>query len=142
MVNSTETPMQHGKESESIDLLSALRTVRSAGGALCTQATLYGKLLRIEWLEEKNRLIKMTLLGLMAFACTLCAILFLGILIVVLSWETNYRILALTSLTVLYSIGTAIAWYYLRKLSTANKQSFAATREELLTDMALIKSRL
>ena len=61
MDNSNETPIRHGKESDGIDLLSALRIVRSAGGALCTQAGLYGQLAHIEWLEEKSRLRNMLL---------------------------------------------------------------------------------
>lgn len=142
MDHSTETPMRHGKEPESIDLLNVLRIARSAGGALCTQLSLYGKLAHIEWQEEKNRLFKMLMLGLLGFACTLCFMLYIGLLVLVLSWETNYRILALASLIVINGFGIGIAWYGFQNLSARNKQSFAATREELATDLALIKSRL
>ena len=142
MDHSNETPMRHGKESDSIDLLSALRIARSAGGALCTQASLYGKLARIEWQEEKNRLLKMFIFGLIGFACMLCVMFFIGLLVVVLSWDSAYRILALSSVIVLYGLGIGIAWQRFQALSERNKQSFAATREEFATDLALIKSRL
>ncbi len=142
MDNSNEAAMRQGKESDGIDLLSTLRIVRSAGGALCTQASLYGKLARIEWLEEKNRLMKMILFGLIGFACTLCVMLFIGLLVLVLTWDTSYRILALSVVIVLYGIGVGFAWQRIRALSRLNSQSFAATREELATDLALIKSRL
>jgi uncharacterized membrane protein YqjE len=142
MDNSTEIPMRHGKDSESIDLLSVLRIVRSAGGALCTQASLYGKLFRIELQEEKIRLLKMFMLMLIGFACTLCVMLFIGLLVMVLSWETNYRILAITSLIAVYGLGLGIALYRFNALLVRSKQRFAATREELATDLALIKSRL
>jgi len=142
MENSSETPMRHGKESGSIDLLSAFRIIRSAGGALCTQANLYGQLARIEWLEEKNRLMKMFLFGLIGFACMLCVMFFIGLLVVVLSWDSAYRVLALCSVIVLYGLGLGLAWQRIRALSMLNSQSFAATREELATDLALIKSRL
>lgn len=142
MENSSETPIRRGKESDSIDLLSAFRIARSAGGAFCTQANLYGKLARIEWLEEKNRLIKMFLFGIIGFACMLCVMLFIGLLVVVLSWDSAYRILALCSVILLYGLGIGIAWQRIRALSMLNSQSFAATREELATDLALIKSRL
>ena len=142
MENSSEAPIRRGKESEGIDLLSAFRIVRSAGGALCTQANLYGKLARIEWLEEKNRLMKMFLFGLIGFACMLCVMFFIGLLVVVLSWDSAYRILALCSVIVLYGLGIGIAWQRIYAMSKLNSQSFAATREELATDLALIKSRL
>ena len=142
MDNSNEATMRYGKESDSIDLLSALRIARSAGGALCTQASLYGKLARIEWQEEKNRLLKMFIFGLIGFACMLCVMFFIGLLVVVLSWDSSYRILALSSVIVLYGLGIGIAWQRFQVLSARNKQSFAATREEIATDLALIKSRL
>ena len=142
MENSTEAPIRHGMESDSIDLLSAFRIFRSAGGALYTQANLYGKLARIEWLEEKNRLMKMFLIGLIGFACMLCVMFFIGLLVVVLSWDSTYRILALCSVILLYSLGIGIAWQRFCAMSRLNSQSFAATREELATDLALIKSRL
>ncbi len=142
MDNSNEAAMRHGKESDGIDLLRSLRIVRSAGGALCTQANLYGKLARIEWREEKTRLLKMLLLGLVGFACTLCVMLFVGILVLVLSWDTPYRILAISIIIALYGLGIGFAWQRIHALSMLNSQSFAATREELATDLALIKSRL
>lgn len=135
-----EIPMRHGKESESIDLLSALRIARSAGGALITQASLYGKLASIEWQEEKSRLLKMLMIGVIGFACTLCFMLFIGLLVLVLSWETNYRILALTSLIAIYGIGIGFAWLRFEELAARNKQSFAATREEFAIDLALLRS--
>ena len=142
MENSSEAPIRRGKESDSIDLLNAFRIVRSAGCALCTQANLYGKLVRIEWLEEKNRLMKMFLFGLIGFACMLCVMFFIGLLVVVLSWDSAYRILALCSVIVLYGLGIGIAWQRICAMSRLNSQSFSATREELATDLALIKSRL
>jgi uncharacterized membrane protein YqjE len=142
MDNSNEAAMRHGKESDGIDLLRSLRIVRSAGGALCTQANLYGKLARIEWQEEKIRLLKMLVFGLIGFACILCVMLFVGVLVLVLSWDTPYRILALSLILIAYGIGLGIAWQRIRALSRLNSQSFAATREELATDLALIKSRL
>jgi uncharacterized membrane protein YqjE len=142
MDNSNEAAMRHGKESDGIDLLRTLRIVRSAGGALCTQANLYGKLARIEWLEEKNRLMKMFMFGLMGFACLLCVMLFIGLLVVILSWDSAYRVLAISSIIILYGVGIGISWLYFHALSALNTQSFAATREELATDLALLKSRL
>ena len=142
MDNSNEVPMQHGKESDGIDLLSALRIVRSAGGALCTQAGLYGQLAHIEWLEEKIRLRNMLLMALLGFASVLCVMLFTGIAALALSWETAYRLPAVIALLLFYAAGMALAWYRLSALSASGSRSFAALREELSIDAALLRSRL
>lgn len=142
MDNSNEAPMRHGRESESIDLLSTLHIVRSAGGALCSQASLYGKLARIAWLEEKNRLRKMLLMALLGSACTLCLMLFISLLVLAFSWQTGYRIPAVISLLLLYGTGIGIAWYHLNALTAVGNDSFVALREEFSIDAALIRSRL
>ncbi len=142
MDNSNEVPMRHGKDSDGIDLLGALRIVRTAGGALCTQAGLYGQLARIEWLEEKIRLRSMLLMALLGFASVLCVMLFTGIAALALSWETAYRLPAVIALLLFYAAGMALAWYRLRALSASGSRSFAALREELSIDAALLRSRL
>ena len=142
MDNSNEVPMRHGKDSDGIDLLGALRIVRTAGGALCTQAGLYGQLARIEWLEEKIRLRSMLLMALLGFASVLCVMLFTGIAVLALSWETAYRLPAVIALLLFYAAGMALAWYRLRALSASGSRSFAALREELSIDAALLRSRL
>ncbi|HWR96489.1 MAG TPA: hypothetical protein VN248_07160 [Arenimonas sp.] len=142
MDNSNETPIRNGKESDGIDLLGALRIARSAGGALGVQAGLYGQLARVEWLEEKVRLRNMLLMGLLAFAGTLCLLLFTGIAALALSWETPYRLPTAIALLVIYGAGIGVAWHRLGVLSAAGSQSFAALREELAIDATLLRSRL
>lgn len=142
MDNSNEAPMRHGRESESIDLLSTLHMVRSAGGAFCTQASLYGKLARVAWQEEKIRLRKMLLMILLGSACTLCLMLFISLLVLAFSWQTGYRIPAVITLLLLYGTGIGIAWYNLSALTAAGNDSFVVLREEFSIDAALIRSRL
>jgi len=125
-----------------INLLDAVRIVRSAGGALSVQALLHGQLARIELEEEKNRLLKMLAATLLGFACLLCVLLFAGALVLAATWETRYRIGACAGLVILYGIGTAAAWRYFQAWSAQNDQSFAASREELAADAALLKSNL
>jgi uncharacterized membrane protein YqjE len=125
-----------------IDPLRVLRILRSAGSALCSQAGLYGQLARVEWAEEKNRLLKMIVLAVVAFACALCIMVFVGVLVLALSWESQYRIHAILAMLAVYVFGIGIAWYRLQALSSLGGQSFAATREEIAADIALIKSKL
>ncbi len=124
------------------DPLNAIRLLRSAGGALCEQAGLYGQLARVEWAEEKRRLMKMLALTIVGFACLLCTMLFVGVLVMAFSWDTAYRIHALLALLAVYGTGIAIAWQKLQALSALGEKSFSATREEFAADMALIKSKL
>lgn len=142
MDNSNEAPIRHGKESDRIDLLGALHIVRSAGGALCTQAGLYGQLARVEWLEEKIRLRSMLLMAVLGFASALCIMLFTGIAVLAFSWETPYRLPAVIAVLLFYAAGMALAGYRLGALSAAGSGSFAALREELSIDATLLGSRL
>lgn len=122
--------------------LHAYRLLRSAGGALLGQAALYGKLAKVEWAEEKNRLVNITVVGAAAAACLLCLMMFVGILAIAISWDSAYRIHAIAAMIAVYGLGLAIAWHRLRGLSALNEKTFAATREEFAADLALIKSKL
>lgn len=138
----SELPSQPTSDSTTIDLMNAIRILRSAGGALFAQAALHGQLARVEWAEEKSRLLKMLLIMLLGFACLLCVMLFVGALVLAFTWETAYRIPAVMALIAGYGIGTIIAWHRFHALSALSGQAFAATREELAADLALIRSRL
>ena len=129
-------------DSTAINALSAIRTLRSAGGALFDQVALHGQLAQVEWGEEKNRLLKMLVGALLGFACLLCVMLSLGALALALCWETGYRIPAAAVLVALYGLGTGLAWRRFAALSALSGQSFAATRVELAADLALLRSKL
>jgi len=128
--------------SASFNPLGALRLLRSAGRALLGQAGLYGQLARLEWAEEKTRLIKMLSAGAVVFACLLCFMLFTGLLVLALAWNTTYFIAAIALMMVLYAAGLGMAFYILQSLASLGAQSFTATREEFAADIALIKSKL
>ena len=128
--------------SASFNPLSALRVLRSAGKALLGQAGLYGQLARLEWVEEKNRLMKMLAAGMFLFACLLCFMLFAGLLVLALSWNTPYFIAAIILMIAIYAVGLGIAMHSLKSHASMGDQSFTATREEFAADIALIKSKL
>lgn len=129
-------------ESTLLNVLDIIRLLRSAGGTLFAQTALYAELARVEWEEEKNRLLKMLLVILLGLACLLCAMLFVGTLVLALSWETVYRIPVLIALIVVYGGGTGLAWRRFQILSMQSTQSFAATREEIAADISLLRSKL
>jgi len=133
---------QPAPDSTEINPLDAIRILRSAGKPLFAQAALYGQLARVEWAEEKNRLMKMLVIALLGFASLLCVMLFLGALLLAYSWETEYRIPAVMALIAVFGLAAGIAWRRLQALSAQSSQAFAATREELAADLALLKSKL
>jgi uncharacterized membrane protein YqjE len=129
-------------DSPPIDALAAIRLLRSAGGALFDQLALHGQLAQVEWVEEKNRLLKMLAGAVLGFACLQCIMLSVGALLLALCWETVYRIPAAAALIGLYGLGAGFAWRRFTALSALSGQSFAATRVELAADLALIRSKL
>lgn len=135
----SDTPSAPKAEGNSIDPLDALRMLRSAGNDLLTQASLYAQLAQVEWEEEKRRLQKMLLASLFGFACLLCLMLFFGALVIVMAWDTGYRVPAVLAMIALYALGLAVAWRNLQTLSARSSESFAATREELAADIALLR---
>jgi uncharacterized membrane protein YqjE len=146
--NMTQLPPAQAAEpgsapgSATFNPLDALRMLHSAGGALFAQAALYGQLARVEWAEEKRRLLQMLVLGLLAFTCLLCVLLLAGILVLVFSWDTAYRIPAAMALFAVYVSATAGAWYRLQILMARAGEAFAATRTELAADITLLRSKL
>lgn len=131
-----------GPPPNDLNLFALLRLLRSAGRALLAQTALHGQLARVEWAEERNRLLHMLLATLFGFACGLTLLLLCSTLVLLLSWTTPYRIPALLGLLLVHGLGCAAAWYRFRLLAARGSASFAATREELAADLALLKSRL
>ena len=138
----SEPPSPSAPDSTTIDLMHAIRILRSAGRDLFAQTVLHVQLARVEWAEEKSRLMMMLVIMLVGFACLLCVLFFVGFLMLAFAWETAYRIPAVIALITVYGIGTFIAWRRIYTLSALSGQAFAASREELAADIALIKSKL
>lgn len=122
--------------------LKAVRILRSAGSALLAQASLHGQLVRVEWAEEKSRLLRLTATAVLGLACLLCVMLFAGVLVLAVSWDTVYRIPAVMAVVAVYALACGIAWHKLQELSAQGEQAFAATREEIAADLKMLKSRL
>lgn len=122
--------------------LDVVRILRSAGAALFTQATLHGQLARVEWAEEKTRLQQMLMFGLLGFAFLMCMMLAAGAAVLAFSWDTTYRVPVAIALLAAYGLGAVYAWVRFKAFSAQGSQAFAATREELAADLALLKSNL
>lgn len=134
--------MTANPDSAAFNPMGVVRLLGAAGGTLFKQVALHGDLARVEWAEEKARLSRMLAVALFGFASFLCVMLSIGALVLALSWDTTLRVPAALALTVIYLVGTAIAMHRMKALSALSTETFAATREELAADLALLKSRL
>ncbi|HZX15365.1 MAG TPA: phage holin family protein [Pseudomonas sp.] len=139
--NPEEQPSAATHAAEGLSLFALLRLLRSAGRAVFAQAALHGQLARVEWAEEKQRLLRILVTTVFGFVCLLCLMLLGNALVLALSWATPYRIHALVGLICLHGLAVAIAWHHVRRL-VRQGSSFAATRAEVAADIALIKRNL
>lgn len=122
--------------------LDMVRLLQSAGGALLVQALLHGQLARIEWQEEKARLLRLLVATVLGFACLLCLLLFAGGLVAAAAWDTAWRLPALAAITVLFGAALAVAWRRMLAVAALGDRAFAGLREELAADAALLRSKL
>ena len=125
-----------------MDTLHVLRILRKAGGSLLVQGSLHGQLIRLEWAQEKDRLLKMLLMTLLGFSSLICAMLAVGALALLLSWETAYRIHVMVALVIMYFGITGYAWRQFQRLYAASARTFAATRVELEADLEMLRNSL
>ena len=134
--------MTTSKDAGSLNPLQVLSLVRSASGALLAQTMLHAQLAQVEWQEEKQRLSTMLILTLIGFACFMCFLFFIGLFVLTLAWDTEFRIPAFLLLILSYLLVFAWAGFKLFTLAKKGSDSFAGTRAEIAADIALIKSVL
>ena len=140
--NQSPSPDPHSRpapDATAINSLDVIRILLLAGGPLVAQAALHGQLARIEWAEQKIRLLKMLVATLLGYASLLCVMLLVGALALAFSWDTEYRIPTVLALIAIHGLGAALAWRKFRALSALGSQAFAATREELAADLAVLR---
>jgi uncharacterized membrane protein YqjE len=109
---------------------------------LFIQLELHGRLLIIEWLQEKNRIQQILCMASLGFAFVLCWLLSLGFLVIAANWSGEYRMLSIALLSAFYFVGLVLCWLRFNVLLARGAQSFAASREEFAADIALIRSQL
>lgn len=115
--------------------------LRSAGGALAGQAVLHGRLMQVEWAEERRRLARMLVVGVLGGIALIGMLGAVGLLVLTLAWDTPFRIPAVLGLLTACALAVALAWRRLRQLDAHGAQSFVASRAELAADLALLERR-
>jgi uncharacterized membrane protein YqjE len=106
------------------------------------QAGLHGQLLRVEWAQEKSRLLKLVMATLLGVVCLLGLLTTLGVLVLAIFWDTPYRIPAVLALVAVCGLGMAVAWRRIRAQAALGGNSFAALRSELAADLELLRSQV
>lgn len=125
-----------------LKILGTIQSFRSVSEPLADQFKLHQQLVKVEWAEEKKRLSLMLVISLLGFACFICLLVFVGILVLVLSWNTNFIVMAIILLCAVYGLGAYLAWNRLMLLVKRPEGFFANTRKELAADIDLIKRKL
>lgn len=131
-----------GAAHAAINPLELIAALRSAGKPLFAQLALHGQLVRIELAEERSRLLQMVVAALLCFIALLCAMILAGVVALAFAWDTPYRIPAAIAVVGVFVLVTGLALWRLRVLVARGRQSFAATREEIAADLALLRSRM
>jgi uncharacterized membrane protein YqjE len=125
-----------------MNALSVGELLRSAAKALFAQGALHAELIKLEWAEEKHRLFLLLITLLAGTVFMLCTLLSVGTLVLALSWDTQYRVLAQIVLTLCYGSGMLIAWRRFHQLAALGGHAFADSCAELGADLALIREKL
>lgn len=129
-------------ESSSFNILGTLQQLRLASDPLIAQLKLHAQLLNLEWADEKQRLSRLLITSLVGYACFLCLLFFIGMLVLVLSWNSNFFIISLIILCTLYGFVAFWAWRKVMKLLKCPDSLFASSRKELAADMAMILRKI
>lgn len=121
--------------------LDMLHRVKSGWRPMLGHLGLHGELAEVEWAIERQRWLLMLTTSLLGTVSLLLTLMLASTLVMSLVWNTPYRLPVLGGLTLLAGVLTAYAWWRFRDLSSQSNQAFAASREELLADLALWKER-
>lgn len=122
--------------------MEIIKRLRSMAKIVLTRLELHGQLVSVEWAEERQRLQQLLAIFLLGFIFLFCALLFVGVFAIALTWASDYRIHAVAAMFALYSVGFGVCAYRFTCLTARSSATFAATREEVAADLALIRSQL
>ncbi len=122
--------------------IDQIRRLQSAKDELLTQAGLIRELAEVEWSQEKIRIARMVMIGALVFASLLCLMVAAGILVMVLVWDTPYRLPTAIGVFVVYGISTVLLYESFKRVAARSEDAFSATREEIAANITLVKSTL
>ena len=122
--------------------MEIINRLRSLAKIVLTRLELHGQLVGVEWAEERQRLQQLMAISLLGFIFLICAFLFIGFLAIAFTWDSHYRMHTIVAMLVFYMLGLAVCVYRFACLAARSSATFAATREEVAADLALLRSQL
>jgi len=122
--------------------LNVLRLLRSAGGALLAQSALHAELASIEWAEEKLRLARIATAAMLAVLGASCFLLLSGVVVIAIYWQSAYQIAVTAGVLLFYAVIAVAGVISLKRQIALGALTFAATREEIAADLAMLKAKL
>lgn len=125
-----------------VELIDAVRIARSAGGLLLEHAVLTAELAGSDWEAEKLRLKRLLFSTLLYVVFISLALLQLGALIVVVAWDTPYRIHAAAAVLLLWLACAGLIRRRVRRITADSEGRFAASRAELGKTVDILRRHL
>ncbi len=133
------------------DLDSAVRTSDPAEGGLLARARRFtgallehvatrGELLAVEIAEEKQRLVQALVAAGVLITGALMTLVFLGVLVLVLAWDTSYRTAVAVLIPVVFLAVAAGAFFWLKSLVSRKTALFRDSLRELREDAQSLRS--
>ena len=111
-----------------------LARARRFVGALLEHIATRGELLSIELAEEKERLLHALIAAGILLVTALLGLVFLGVLVLVLAWDTDHRVLVAALIPVVFIAAAAGAWFWLKSLIGRKTALFRDSLRELRQD--------
>lgn len=109
-------------------------------GALIEHIATRGELLAVEIAEEKQRLIHSLLAAGILLISVGMVLVFVGILVLVLAWDTSYRELVAALIPIAFLIVGAGAWFWLKSLIGRKTALFRDSLHELRQDAESLRA--
>jgi uncharacterized membrane protein YqjE len=129
----TGTPRADGQDGGLIESLKTLG--RIAVEMLQTRLDL----LATELAEEQGRITELLLIGALSLLCLFLAMVFSAFFIVILFWDTPYRLVAPGVIAGLLVAAAAALWVELRRRIRSKPKLFSATLEEISADIERLR---
>jgi len=117
-----------------------LARARRFVGALLEHIATRGELLSIELAEEKERLVHVGMAAGLLLVAALMAFVFLGVLVLVLAWDTDHRVLVAALIPVVFIALAAGAWLWLKRLIIRKTALFRDSLRELKQDAQSLRA--
>lgn len=125
---------------EAMQQAGLLTRARRFVGALLEHVATRGELLALELAEEKQRLVYTLVAAGLLLVAAVMLLVFLGILALVLAWNTEHRNLVAVLIPVVFLVITGGAWLWLRSLISRKTALFRDSLHDLKQDARSLRA--